>query len=156
MNIKDIYRSMHELSNIFFHTCRWAVGIIFIIASVPKIVQPEDFMRMISNYNMLPQFLLPSAAIMLPWLEFISGACLLSKKYIQSAASLLSFLLCVFMAGIIISYARGADFGCGCFGFLFRESQIGISTIVRDFVLLGLTLSIIFLYKEENALMHEK
>lgn len=155
MNERDRIVSGSLLLNIFVTVCRWGVGMLFIAASIPKIIQPEEFMRMVSNYDILPQFLLPAAAITLPWIELACGGCLLAKKYTGSAALFLSFLICIFITGTVINYLRGANFECGCFGFLYREN-LGIGAIMRDLVLLGLTLSVAFWYIKTSFVMNGK
>ena len=148
--MKDKYYSETFILTILVHISRWAVGILFVAAAVPKILNPETFMRTVANYNLLPLFLVPLAAIVLPWLELFCGACLLTGKFVRSAASILTFLIIVFIFGIGINYFRGADFECGCFGLLFNNDVIGISAILRDFLILGLISIVLFFSGKMN------
>ena len=149
--MQDKYYSEGILLLILVHICRWSVGILFIVAAIPKILDAESFMRVVANYNLLPLFLVPSTAIVLPWLELSCGVCLLMKKCVQSASAVLAVLIIAFIGGLTINYFRGADFDCGCFGILFRGGSLGVMTIVRDVFLLGLTAFVLLLSGSKNT-----
>ena len=66
---------------------RWILGITFIYASYYKILSPTDFAKMVYGYNLFPEVLINLIAIVLPFVELISGLCLLLGIYPRSAAS---------------------------------------------------------------------
>lgn len=135
---------------------RWGVGIVFIVAGFLKFLNPEEFMRVISNYNLLPLFLVPAAAIVLPWFEFLCGICLISKRFIKSAASSIALLLILFIIAMVINIFRGVQTDCGCFGLLFGDSQIGSFSVFRNSILLGLTLFIVLIASYDSSpVLHE-
>lgn len=53
------------------------LGSVFIYASIGKILHPNSFADSISNYKILPVFLINLAAIILPYIEFIFGVTLI-------------------------------------------------------------------------------
>ncbi len=130
---------------ILVHISRWVVGIIFLAAALPKILDAESFMRVVANYNIVPLFLVPVSAIMIPWIELTCGICLLMNRCVRSVLAILTVLVIAFIGGLAVNYFRGSEFDCGCFGILFQGGQVGIMTIIRDALLLGLTAFILFL-----------
>jgi len=92
-----------------------AIGALFVYASLDKIWDPGAFAEAIYNYRLLPEVLLHSAAIMLPWLELICGILLIMNVYPETSAGLILAMLLVFTLAIVSAIARGLDFSCGCF-----------------------------------------
>ena len=52
---------------------RWVLGVIFIYASIDKIVYPSAFSDAINNFRLFPGVLIDLLAIWLPWLELLAG-----------------------------------------------------------------------------------
>ncbi len=94
---------------------RWILGITFIYASYYKILSPADFAKMVYGYNLFPEVLINLIAIVLPFVELISGLCLLLGIYPRSAALIINGLLLAFIIILIINIIRGYEFDCGCF-----------------------------------------
>ncbi len=94
---------------------RWFLGITFIYASYYKIMSPEDFAKVIYGYNLFPEVLINFTAIILPFVELISGVSLLLGIYPRSAALIINILLLAFISILSINIIRGVEFDCGCF-----------------------------------------
>jgi len=94
---------------------RWILGITFIYASYYKIMSPADFAKMVYGYNLFPEVLINLIAIVLPFVELISGLCLLLGIYPRSAALIINGLLLAFIILLTINIIRGHEFDCGCF-----------------------------------------
>jgi rhodanese-related sulfurtransferase/uncharacterized membrane protein YphA (DoxX/SURF4 family) len=92
------------------------VGVVFILASLHKIVSPEQFAAVVDNYRILPPWLVNIPAIIMPWLELIAGIILLSGRCRGQSALVLAGLTLVFILAISYNMARGVEFDCGCFG----------------------------------------
>ena len=108
------------LKNIFNNgwieiACRWILGITFIYASYYKIMSPTDFAKMVYGYNLFPEVLINLIAIVLPFVELISGLSLLLGIYPRSAALIINGLLLAFIFILTINIIRGHEFDCGCF-----------------------------------------
>ena len=100
----------------FVLLCRIALGIIFIVASVPKIIDPHSFSLMVFRYQILPYSLVNLAAIMMPWVEFTAGlALIVLPSFRKPAAFILFGLLVIFTVSIIFNLWRGINIACGCF-----------------------------------------
>jgi uncharacterized membrane protein YphA (DoxX/SURF4 family) len=129
---------------------RWGVGLVFIVAGISKILNPEEFMRAIGNFNLLPLFLVPVSATTLPWLELLGGFCLIIKRFVKSSSLIIAALLVIFIAAMIINILKGVQTDCGCFGLLFADSSISIFSIFRNVVLFGLTCYIIWIFPHDS------
>jgi len=94
---------------------RLIIGGFFIYASVDKIFNPDAFAKIIHNYRILPPELINLLAIILPWIELVTGISLIIGFKYQGANMLILAMLIVFIAALIASYARGLNINCGCF-----------------------------------------
>lgn len=118
---------------------RVIVGAIFIAASVDKIIHPEAFARIVYNYQVLPNDWINLTAILLPWIELVTGALLLAGVWLPGATLLSTFLFLVFFGTLMFNMARGLDVHCGCFSTSPAGSAQTEWYVVRDglFLLLG-------------------
>ena len=123
---------------------RWAVGLIFVYASMDKLLHPSAFAVAIYNYQIIPGSLINLVAITLPWVELICGILLIIGLSPRAAALILSILLLLFFSALSISLYRGIDISCGCFSVSTSADKIGISYMVRDLLVLGMSLQILF------------
>ena len=131
---------------------RMLLGGVFIYASVDKILRPDDFAEVISNYRILPGSLVNLAAIILPWLELFLGMFLILGIWVPGAALACNVLLGIFSLALVFNLMRGLDIDCGCF----RVSLEGaprasmVMSLLRDAVLLGLGLYLLFQQSAEE------
>jgi uncharacterized membrane protein YphA (DoxX/SURF4 family) len=94
---------------------RLALGIVFIFSAYPKIVDPPGFAHAIWNYRILPSFAINSLALILPWLELLAGAALVSGVLRRGAAAIAAVMLAIFIAALALNLIRGNPVDCGCF-----------------------------------------
>ncbi|HUF18814.1 MAG TPA: MauE/DoxX family redox-associated membrane protein [Thermoanaerobaculia bacterium] len=92
-----------------------ALGVIFVAASLPKLVDPPSFAQMIYNYRLLPGPLVNPVALILPWIELLTGIALILGIWRRTAAVFIGAMLLVFIIGIGINLARNNPVNCGCF-----------------------------------------
>lgn len=117
-------------------TCRIALGVVFIYAGFTKLYPPEHqflFEMAVSTYQLLPVWAVIVVARTLPWLEIALGVLLLAGWRLRYVAVFTGALVGVFTAAMAITYARGIEANCGCFGFGERISPF---TLARDSVML--------------------
>tara|TARA_B100001142_G_scaffold237799_1_gene236390 strand:+ start:1767 stop:2222 length:456 start_codon:yes stop_codon:yes gene_type:complete len=125
--IKDYFKGPIVLMS------RLILGAVFIYASLDKILNPGDFAKIVGNYHVLPFGAENLLAIILPWVEFIVGVCLIIGVLIDGAAILVILMNIVFIFAITQALARGISVECGCFSVSSEAgSAIGIKTILRD------------------------
>jgi len=92
------------------------IGSIFIAAAIDKIANPDAFAKSINNFHLLPYAALNIPALILPWVELITGGMLIFSYKEKAASFLISGMLIVFIIAILTAIARGYNIDCGCFG----------------------------------------
>ena len=115
---------------------RIALGLVFFLYGLDKILHPDNFARAIANYKLLPEVLVNLVAVTLPWVECVCGLLLLSGQWVRSAALVSAFLLGVFIVAASITLVRGLDISCGCFN-TNAGRKIGFRLLGEDLLLLG-------------------
>jgi putative oxidoreductase len=114
---------------------RWILGLTFIYASIHKIVTPADFAKIVYGYDLFPAVFINLIAIVIPFLELITGLALVSGLYPRSAAIIINALLLAYIIVLTVNLIRGHEFDCGCFS----AAQSGYTsspavTLVRDII----------------------
>ncbi|RLB08987.1 MAG: hypothetical protein DRG39_08120 [Deltaproteobacteria bacterium] len=94
---------------------RWILGLLFIYASIDKIRYPQEFLKILYNYRIFPDIILNPIVIILPWLELITGVCLLTGLFMEGAVLLINLLLISFFLIILVDMLKGINIECGCF-----------------------------------------
>src|SRR3954453_5722069 len=84
-----------------------ALGIFFVAASLPKLVDPPSFAHMIYNYRIVPGSLVNLSALTMPWIELLSGVALVLGIWRGTARTLIAAMLVTFIIAISINLARG-------------------------------------------------
>jgi uncharacterized membrane protein YphA (DoxX/SURF4 family) len=92
-----------------------ALGIFFVVAALPKVVDPPAFAHMIYNYRIVPGAFVNLMALVMPWFELLTGIALILGIWTRASAALIGALLLVFIAAIAFNLARGNAIDCGCF-----------------------------------------
>ncbi len=145
----SIFANNTAYGNIITTVLRIAMGLLFIYSGLFKVLDPENFGKVISLYDISPEILVPYAAVIFPFIELIIGLLLLFGFKIK-ASSFLSIILMIFWIIIIsISIFRGKSFDCGCFElkqFGIAE-EIGLPVVFRDIVFLCILLLIFYARK---------
>jgi len=93
---------------------RYAIGIYFIYASLSKVPYPAQFASIVANYRLMPYWTINSIAVIVPWLEMVTGLFLLLGLWTRAAASIIVLLLVSFNIMIGINVVIGAPITCGC------------------------------------------
>src|SRR5882762_7310387 len=89
---------------------RFLLGLVFVYASVAKILDPKAFAENLIAYRIFdsPQ-LLKYVAVTLPWIEWFCGILLILGVLVRSVTALTTGLLLVFLAGMISALWRGLE-----------------------------------------------
>lgn len=114
---------------------RIALGLVFVVAGLAKIVNLGAFADQVHNFRILPVALENLAAMTLPWIEVVAGLALLLGLRARSGAVLAAVLMAVFTVAVAQAMARGLDFECGCFGTA-DSTRVGLEKLLQN---LGLT-----------------
>ena len=115
---------------------RFILAVIFLYSGYVKWESPLLFEAVLYSYDLFPNQYIPVIAHYFPWVEMTLGMLLLIgfKRKIRYLAGASSLLLIFFLTIIAITYYRGIEADCGCFGF---DDPISIR---RDSVLLIIAL----------------
>lgn len=92
-----------------------ALGVIFVAAALPKIVDPPSFTHMLYNYRLVPGPAVNLLSLTLPWLELLCGLALILGIWRRPATVIIAALLLMFILSIGINLARDNAVNCGCF-----------------------------------------
>ena len=102
---------------------------VFLYGGYTKLQAELQFAAAIAGYRLLPDNLILPVATYLPWLEILLGVLLLAGWYSRYVAGFAAGLLAFFIIIMTITYLRGIEADCGCFGVGERISPL---TIARD------------------------
>ncbi len=120
---------------------RLIVGVVFIYASLDKIVHPDRFAEIVWDYELLPESLVNPFSVCLPWVELVMGVLLLVGVWVPGGALLATAMTVMFMMAVGHALSRGAeDFHCGCFTTVQEGPEEAWGVMRRDAVLLGGTI----------------
>ena len=123
---------------------RFILGIVFIYASIDKIIDPSQFSSAIDNYHISPYYLNNIAALIIPWLELVIGIFLILGIFLNGSSFIAMILLIFFIFIISQALARGINIDCGCFDLdsaNLEDSELRIKMIrriVEDLLFLSL------------------
>lgn len=143
-----------EIRDQILHGLTWiarvALGAIFIAASWHKLRMPAEFALDIFHYQLAPASLINAAALVLPWIEILTGIALIVAPRLRLGAAIVILgLLVVFTSAIAIDLYRGIDVTCGCFSSGGKGQRIGTTKVFEN---LGMILAAWFLVRREKAL----
>jgi len=94
-----------------------ALGVTFLAAGTLKVLDPAGFALSLATLRFLPELLVGAAAILIPWVEIVSGVALIAARRYRDAATVLVLgLLAVFTGVLLVGLLRGSPERCGCFG----------------------------------------
>ena len=95
---------------------RILLGLVFIAAALPKIIDPPGFAKAIWAYELFPAWSLSPLALVLPWLELLSGLALCLGLWVRASLLWVAALLLSFSLALSINLVRQHPVDCGCFG----------------------------------------
>ena len=129
---------------------RMILGIVFIWASWHKIVSPDQFAKILFGYGVFPGDMINLMAIGVPFVEMVSGLCLISGCYKRPALILINAMLAGFILVIAYNLIRGHEFDCGCFSFGDTKGfSSAVELLVRDIVMLGAGMVLLTRFNKE-------
>lgn len=139
--LKSFLKSKH-LAFLF----RLILGGVFVYASLDKIAHPGEFAKIVYYYHFLPGSVINIFAVILPWVELLTGMALILGLFVESAALIIGSLLFVFVIALGSAVIRGLDISCGCFSTSPSSDKVVWDTIIRDLLLLMLVVQVYYGY----------
>jgi putative oxidoreductase len=130
---------------------RLIIGGLFIYAAVPKITDPKAFAAIVKGYEVFPIWSVNLIAIILPYIELLTGLFLILGLWKKANSAIIGTLLVLFIIGLAQAYARGLDINCGCFSTSAPSTPSDILwRIVQDIFMLIATI-IIFIFSGKES-----
>ena len=105
------------------------MGGMFLYAGYAKLKEPFLFEIAVDSYQILPSWGVVVVARTMPWLEMALGLVLLSGWKLRYFSAFAAGLIGFFLVLMAISYSRGVEATCGCFGF---GEPVSAWTLERD------------------------
>ncbi len=121
---------------------RLYLGGLFVYASMYKIQYPAEFAESVAAYRLVPYFLVNFLAVLLPWVELVSGILLIAGIRAKAAALTLGGLLAVFTLALLYVLVADIPIGCGCF--TAQEAEASWRTVLRDLAWLAMAAHVFF------------
>lgn len=118
-------------------------GGVFVYAGALKVADPMSFLDDVRSFDLLGDPWAAWVAMGLPWLEILAGLAVMSGLLRSGGMLILNGSLVAFLAALLISWQRGIDIRCGCFGHEDASSSYP-DLILRDLLLLALGLGLMF------------
>ena len=113
---------------------RIAVGLVFLVAAFGKLADPGAFALQIHNYRLAPPGSENAIAMVVPWIELVTGLALAIGIKPRAGAAIALAMMVGFTVAVGIAWARGLNIECGCFGTL-GASQVGARKFAENLVL---------------------
>lgn len=124
-------------------------GGVFVYAGALKLRDPGLFLIDIRSFDMLPDPYAAWLALVLPWIEILSGLAVITGVFRKGGLLLLNLALVAFFIAIGIAKSRGLSIQCGCFGGQESASSY-VELFVRDGVLLSMGLALLWLHRTKS------
>jgi len=116
-----------SLTDLLATLARWFLAVVFIYMGLSKALEPEQFLKLTRQYNLMSSpLLLNSVAATLPWFEIFCGILLLAGVAVRGTAlvliaMLVPFTVVVLKRALAIASAKSiafcaVKFDCGCGG----------------------------------------
>lgn len=122
---------------------RLYLGFVFIWACLYKIADPGAFALSVATYQFLPLPLINLVALILPWVELLTGVMIVAGFRVRAAALLMAGMMVVFMVALSWALHLGLDLSCGCFAAEGEADAISGMTLWRDAGWLALCLYVL-------------
>jgi hypothetical protein len=119
-------------------TARIVLAAVLAMAAFAKLRSLDEFVGVVHNYRVLPEFLVRPVAYVLPPLEAAIALALLLEPTRRGAAIAAAALLAVFSVVMAVNLARGrVEIDCGCFAAALRQ-RISWALVGRNLALIAL------------------
>jgi uncharacterized membrane protein YphA (DoxX/SURF4 family) len=113
------------------------IGGYFVVAAVPKIIEPLAFATSIMHYGLIPSWSVNAVALVLAWLELLAGIGLIMGIRTRVQSLLCGGMLLVFTLAVAYAVVLGLKIDCGCFGESGGEEVSWIKVAKNSAMILG-------------------
>jgi uncharacterized membrane protein YphA (DoxX/SURF4 family) len=116
---------------------RVLLGGLFILSGVLKLLDVPAFEKVVREFDIIPEFMVPLFSFCLPAVELACGLWVLTGFFLHEALLFVMLQLAAFI-GVIVPNLGGKRIisDCGCFGGML-DSRVGPGLLLRDMALLA-------------------
>ena len=118
---------------------RLTLAAFFVPSGIRKLRNQQSFTQGVLEYRVLPTSLARPIGYILPWTELALGLALIVGVALPMAGIAASVLVVSFIAAVTVNLRLGREIQCNCYG-IAGTATIGLGTIVRNGLLLGLSI----------------
>ncbi len=118
-------------------------GGVFVYAGILKVADPMSFLDDVRSFDLIGDPFAAWLAMGLPWLEIFAGLAVMSGFLRSGGMLILNASLLIFLVAISISWWRGIDIRCGCFGHSDATTSYR-DLILRDLLLLAVGIVLVW------------
>lgn len=130
---------------LFVLIMRLVLASVFVSAALPKVRDPVAFANAVEGFRVVGPELSNWVALILPWLELVTGIGILIPWICRSSGIIIAALLVIFIALHASAWIRGLEIDCGCFGSETSDKSTNyLWLILRNTLLLGTCFPIIY------------
>ena len=140
---------VNRLGSVAMVCARLALGGTMLWAGWEKIPEPVFFVQTVHAYDILPEALATPFAVVVPWIEVVTGLALILGLWTRENALVSAVLLGSFGVAIGINIYRGAEIDCGCFGAESGRDSLHMA-LLQDLLLLSAALALLF-FRHSNS-----
>lgn len=123
---------MQSAASIF----RIVYGLFWLWAGILKFLDPTEFSLAIRNFDLIGDPFVAVFALLIPAVECVAAVAVIVRRGAAGGLAILWTSLLVFTVAIVISWARGLDIECGCFGLSGSTVNYPIK-LIQNFALLA-------------------
>lgn len=124
---------------------RLFVGYYFIYASMSKIPYPAQFADLLSSYRLFPYPLINLMAVVVPWLELVTGLFIIIGLRNRATAILIGLCFIVFNVAVGLNVIVASPITCGCYDTV--GEPVSWMKIAKNTVWLIFTIQVFFFDK---------
>lgn len=123
--------------------CRLILAVIFILSGIGKMMDLENSVKAVYNFQIMPDWAIEPLGYGLPFIELLCAIAILFGVLTRlSAAGLGAMSIAFFIGKVIVIFVQGRTIDCGCFGELMNT--MASLTIWMDIPMLILCLILIY------------
>ncbi len=122
----------------FDNLASWILGVALLLSGIPHLGNPYYFLSSVYAYDLIGPGLGQLVAMVLPILQLLLAACLITRFFRPGAHLIVLPMLLGFAILQTSAKLRGLDIGCGCFGP--DEDTIGWFSLTIIYSLLTLSI----------------
>jgi putative oxidoreductase len=116
----------------------WIIGVALLLSAIPHFGNPYYFLGSVYSYDLVGAGLAQLVAMVLPMLQLLLAACLITRLFRPGAHLIVLPMLLGFAILQTSAKLRGLDIACGCFGP--NEDAIGWFSLTVVYGLLTLSI----------------